>query len=405
MARKTLVDADIRRIRPTDKQFKIKDANGLLLLVMPSGTRLWRYRYEIGGKESMCSLGAYPEVSLADARKARDEMRKLVKQGVSPVQHRKVVARLLAAQTENSFEAVAREWMRSKKKWRASYRKQVETILGNDVFPTIGSMPMDKVTAADIREIIKRKAASDATTVAHLIRQWCVAIGHYAIADGKAEVNVAASLKGLIEVKPRTHHNPLTEADIPVFIERLNQEQGTESVRLALRLLLLTFVRPGEVRCAEWHEFDLTKKLWTIPAARMKKGREHMVPLSSQVIKLLARLREINKHPRLLFPNVRDSKRPMSPTTLNRFLERIGYGGIFSAHGFRATASTILNSQGYNPDVIERQLAHLDPSLTRRSYNRSDYMHDRTSMMKGWADHIDSLVKKKAASKAAPKKR
>ena len=245
MPRKTLVDVEIRGFKPAAKSYKKKDSNGLWLHIEPNGSKLWRYRFKLNGKESMCSLGDYNKgVTLADARKVRDAMRQLVVQGINPSSHRKALRHQSEADAESSFESVARAWMRSKKKWRASYRKQVETVLGKEVFPVIGTKPMDKVTAADLRGIIKPIDERGAPTIALLIRQWSVAIGHYAIADGKAEFNAAASLKGLFEVKERKHHEPLTEVDIPVFIARLDQGLGTESVRIALRLLLLTFVRP-----------------------------------------------------------------------------------------------------------------------------------------------------------------
>lgn len=391
MARTTLVDADIRRIKSADKPQKIKDSNGLFLLVSPSGSKLWRYRFEVGGKESMCSLGAYPDVSLAAARQARDEMRKIVKQGVSPAHHKRETIRRAAAQSSNSFEAVARKWMARQPDWRDSYRKQVEKGLSVEVFPVIGAKPFDQVTAGDIRGILDPIIDRDARAVAKLIQLWCTAICHFAILEGKAQVNVASSLKGYFKAKKRAHHNPLNERDIPEFLKRLAKGAGTESVRIALQLLLLTFVRPGELRCAAWSEFDLKHRIWTIPAPRMKKNREHVVPLSKQVVELLNRLRKIESHKTLLFPNVRDANRHMSPTTLNRYLERLGYSGKFSAHGFRATASTILNAKLYPADAIEWQLSHMDRDLTRRSYNRAEYMPERTKMMQEWADFVLEL--------------
>lgn len=275
--------------------------------------------------------------------------------------------------------------------WRDSYRTQVEKTLNTEVFPVIGGKQFDQVTAGDLRGILDPIIDRDARAVAKLIQLWCTAICHFAILEEKAQVNVASSLKGYFKAKRRTHHKPLNEKEIPVFLNRLADGAGTESVRIALQLLLLTFVRPGEIRCAAWSEFDLENQIWTIPAPRMKKNREHVVPLSKQAVVLLNRLREIEPHKTLLFPNVRDGSRHMSPTTLNRYLERLGYGGKFSAHGFRATASTILNAKLYSPDAIEWQLSHMDRDLTRRSYNRAEYMPERTAMMQEWADFVFGL--------------
>ena len=391
MARTTLVDADIRRLKSADKPRKIKDSNGLYLLVSPSGSKLWRYRFELGGKESVCSLGAYPEVSLAAARQARDSMRQLVKQGANPAHHKREAARHASAQSSSSFEAVARKWMGRQPDWRDSYRRQVEKTLATEVFPVIGAKQFDQVTAGDLRGILDPIIDRDARSVAKLIQLWCTAICHFAVLEEKAVVNVASSLKGYFKAKKRTHHKPLNEKEIPVFLSRLANGAGSESVRIALQLLLLTFVRPGEIRCAVWSEFDLEQRIWTIPAPRMKKNREHVVPLSAQAVALLERLREIEPHKTFLFPNVRDGKRHMSPTTLNRYLERLGYGGKFSAHGFRATASTILNAKLYPPDAIEWQLSHMDRDLTRRSYNRAEYMPERIAMMQDWADYVFGL--------------
>ena len=394
MAKKILVDADIRRLKPEGKTYRVKDTHGLYLFVEPTGSRLWRYRYKLGGKESMCSLGKYPHVSLQEARRLRDEMRVLVKRGVSPSDARRQKQLDSLPDPVRSYRAVAQRWVAEQvehKDWRPSYLRQVVGTLEKEVFPVLGEKQFDQVSPTDFRNLLAPIRDRDAKTVAKLIQQWCVAIGHYGVLHGYAEVNTAASLRGFIKTKPKSHHKPLSEADLPVFFQRVNSGVGSELVRLAVLLLAHTFVRPSELRCAVWSEFDFGSALWVIPGARMKKGREHRVPLTAQTVAMFERVRTMKLHRTLLFPNIRDRDRPMSPTTLNRYLERLGYGGKFSAHGFRATASTLLNSWGVMSDAIELQLAHVDKNLTRRSYNQADYMQERRAMMARWSDYLQSV--------------
>lgn len=393
MAGKPLTDVQIRSAKPMAKDYRLPDQFGLFLLVKRQGSKLWRFRYSFNGKDALCSLGPYPEVSLLEARDERDRLRKLVRQGVRPTENRRQ-ANEQTVDPSRSYRAVAVAWVKEQaehKEWRPAYKRQVMGTLEKEVFPKVGDKLFAQVTPTDFREILVPIRDRDAKTVAKLIQQWCVAIGNYGVVHGYAEFNTTAAIRGLIKTKPKTHHRPLSAAELPAFFRQVSSDRGTESVRLAVLLLAHTFVRPSELRCAVWAEFNFEEKMWVIPANRMKKGREHKVPLTPQVILMLERLRAMGLHKKLLFPNIRDRDRPMSPTTLNRYLERLGYGGKFSAHGFRATASTLLNTWGLPADAIELQLAHVDKNLSRRSYNQAEYIGERRAMMVRWSDYLEEM--------------
>jgi integrase len=388
-----ITDTRIRNAKPSEKPFKLIDSHGLHIEVRPSGAKLWRYRFRIDGNETMCALGSYPEVSLADARAARDEARKLVRQGKNPAHHRRALRAAQISENANSFEAIAREWVaQHQAKWTPYYLRQVEAFMGADVFPYIGALPIRSVTAAHLLEIIKR-VEKRAPTVALLIRQWCSAVFRYAVATLRADADPAAALKGALS-RPRVEHRkPLQREDIPSFFKSLQKSGSFPATSIAMRLLMLTFVRPVELRAAEWSEFDLKHAEWRIPAAKMKMRTEHIVPLSTQAIGLLQELKTITGGSRFLFPNHRRPKTFMADATLNRTLERMGYGGKFSAHGFRATASTMLNEMGFSPDWIERQLAHKERNQVRAAYNQAQYLDERRRMVQTWADLLENLSK------------
>ena len=384
-----LTDTGIRNAKPQAKAYKLPDGGSLFLLVTPTGSKLWRFRYRIAGAENLYAIGDYPAVSLQQARELRDAARRLVKEGIHPARHRKASRLVTATEAANTFEAVAREWIaQNRDHWSAYYCQQVETILAADVFPRIGGLPI----AAHLLGILKDIQKRDAPSIALLVRQWASAVFRYAVATLRADADPAAALRGAVR-KPKTQHKrPLSQKELGLFLDRLDASQSGLPVSTALRLLLLTFVRPGELRGARWAEFDLDAAEWRIPADRMKMGEPHVVPLSRQAVKLLRQLKaEAGGRPQL-FPNLRDPKRDMSPTTLNRALERMGYGGHFSAHGFRATASTLLNELGYRPDVIERQLAHRERNKVRASYNQASYMPERKKMMQEWANYLDAAT-------------
>lgn len=391
-----LTDTKIRNAKAGDKPVRLLDGNGLYLELRPTGAKLWRYRYRIGGKENLFALGEYPHVGLGDARAEREKARKLVKQGIHPAHNRQAQRAVQAADNANTFEAVAREWVEKKRLgWTAYYVRQVEGFLKADVFPYIGPLPLRGVTPAHLLAIVRRVESRGAATVALLVRQWCSAIFRYAVATLRADSDPAAALRGAIPRPKTAHRKPLARADIPRFMRALEDYGGYRTTVIALRLALLTFVRTVELRAAQWTEVDLERAEWRIPAERMKMREPHIVPLSRQAVDLLRELNTLTGGQRWLFPNYRRPSTCMTATTLNRALERMGFNGKdsvgFSAHGFRATASTILNELGYRPDVIERQLAHKERNTVRASYNRAEYLAERQHMMQEWADLVDSM--------------
>lgn len=394
-----LTDAKIRNTKAADKPLKLTDGGGLYLEIRPTGTKLWRLRYRIDGKENVFAIGGYPEIGLADARDAREKAKPLIRQGIHPSHNRQAERLANSAANANTFEAVAREWIKKKSpSWTPYYLRQVERFMVADVFPFVGKLPIRSVSAAHLLEILNRIEGRGAATVALLVRQWSSAVFRYAVATLRADADPAAALKGAIQ-RPRVqHHKPLTREQIGEFAKALEQYGGYRATVIALRLMLLTFVRTVELRKAEWIEFDLDRAEWRIPAERMKMREPHIVPLSTQAVALLRELATHTGGRRQLFPNLRNPNECMTATTLNRALERMGFNGKdsigFSAHGFRATASTMLNEMGYRADVIERQLAHAERNKVRASYNQAEYLDERRQMMQAWADDIDMNISK-----------
>ena len=389
-----LSDTKIRNAKACKTRLKLTDGNGLYLVVTPKGSKLWRYRYRISGKENVFALGEYPSIGLSEARTQRSAARELVKQGIHPSHHRRKARVAHLAENANTFEAVALEWLEKKKSsWTPSYARQVERFLSADVFRYVGTLPIRTVTAAQLLEIVRRVEARGAETVALLLRQWTSAIFRYAVATLRADQDPAAALRGAIHRPKTRHHKPLSRDQIGKVLQALQKYAGAPTTIIAMRLMLLTFVRTKELREAEWCEFDFDRSEWRIPAERMKKRQQHIVPLSRQSLELLHELFTHTGNQRLLFPNFRNPSVCMTATTLNRALERMGFNGKgtagFSMHGFRATASTILNELGFRPDVIERQLAHVERNKTRASYNQAEYLEERRLMMQEWADLVD----------------
>jgi integrase len=411
-----LTDSQIRNAKPDEKPVKLTDSGGLYLEVRPTGAKLWRYRYRIAGKENVFAVGEYVQAPsgetkeqtqsrrnagmliLAEARARREECRALVKQGIHPAHHRQAVRMEQSARNADTFEAVAREWIAKKKPgWTPHYLRQVERFLEADVFPYVGHLPIRNVTAAHLLEIVRRVEGRGAETVALLVRQWASAVFRYAVATLRADADPAAALKGAIHRPKIEHRRPLTHDEIRAFTKALDGYAGYRTTVIALRLMLLTFVRTVELRGALWREIDLDRAEWRIPAERMKMREPHIVPLSRQGVELLRELHTHTGGRGMLFPNYRNPKTCMTATTLNRALERMGFNGKdsigFSAHGFRATASTILNEIGFRPDVIERQLAHAERNKVRASYNQAEYLEERRAMMQQWADLTDEMAK------------
>jgi integrase len=411
-----LTDATIRNSKPAEKPYKISDAAGLYLLIKPNSKKLWRLKYRIDGTENVYAIGEYCEAprgetnaeriirkasarfTLTEARQEREHCKGLIKQGIHPAHNRRAEKAKRAAENATTFAAVALEWIETKKPhWTPDYLRQVERFLAADVIPYIGAMPVRSVTAAHLLEVVRRVEKRGASTVALLVRQWSSAIFRYAVATLRADADPAAALKGAIHRPKIEHHKPLSRGQIADFMKALDSYGGYRTTVIALRLMLLTFVRTVELRAARWEEIDLGRAEWRIPAERMKKREQHLVPLSLQAAELLRELHSYTGGRVFLFPNYRNPKACMTATTLNRALERMGFNGKdgigFSAHGFRATASTILHEIGFRPEVIERQLAHAERNKVRASYNQAEYLLERRAMMQEWADLTDVIAK------------
>ncbi|MDH5231335.1 MAG: tyrosine-type recombinase/integrase [Gammaproteobacteria bacterium] len=387
-----LTEVLIKKAKPKDRQYKMADGRGMYLLITPAGKKYWRMKYRYSGKEKVYSIGVYPEVKLADARKERDRAKKLLKKHQDPVESRREEKRQVAVNHENVFEVVAREWHEQKKEaWSEDHAKQVLKSLENEVFPHIGSRPIAEIDAPTIIEVVRKVEKRGALDVASRILQRIKAVFRYAIISKipGVLVNPAADLSEILKSRPVIHRPALAENDIPDFFERLNNYDGHEATKLALELVILTFVRSSELRGARWEEFNFDRLEWRIPAERMKMNKEHIVPLSRQSVAVLEKLKPLTAKHDLLFPGQNKRDVPISENTLLYAMYRMGYHSRATVHGFRATASTILNENGFNSDVIERQLAHYERNKVRAAYHRSEYLADRKDMMQWWGDFLD----------------
>jgi integrase len=395
-----LTDIAIKGAKPREKPYKLADEGGLFMLVTPKGGRWWRLKFRVDGKEKLLSLGVYPDVSLKDARQRRDNLRQQLASGVDPGAQRKA-QKVAGADT---FEAVAREWFaKFSTNWAKTHSDKIIRRLESDIFPWLGSRPVGQITAPELLTCLRRVESRGALDTAHRAHQNCGQIFRYAIATGRAERDPAADLRGALPPVNGGHFATITDpAAIAALLRAIDGYEGTFVGRCALRLAPLVFVRPGELRGAEWTEFDLDKAEWRIPAERMKARVVHIVPLSTQALAILRELQPLTGSGRYLFPSLRTPARPMSENTINGALRRLGYGGNqMTGHGFRSMASTLLNEQGWNRDAIERQLAHGERDEVRAAYNYAQHLPERRKMMQSWADYLDSL---RAGSNIVPLK-
>lgn len=369
------------------------DGGGLFLLVQPNGCKWWRYKYRFAGKEKLLALGAYPEVSLADARERHDQARKVLAAGRDPGEAKKAAKRQAIIRHENNFEAIAREWHGKRSHtWTEKYALSSLRRLQADVFSKIGERPIAEITTAemlDVLRLIERRGAHD---LAHRVQQLCGQIFTYAIVTGRAERNPVNDLRGALTPVVKKHNAYLRADQLPEFLKKMADYDNPQT-RLAMKFLLLTFVRTGELRGALWSEFDIKKAEWRIPAERMKMRDPHIVPLSKQALAVLEELKPISGHWEYVFPNQHKPRGQMSENTILYALYRMGYHSKLTGHGFRGTASTILNEHGFAPDVIERQLAHAERNGVRKAYNHAQYLPERRKMMQWWADYLDGIQK------------
>lgn len=400
-----LTDIAIRSAKPKDKPYKLADEKGLFLLVSPNGQRYWRFKYRFDGKEKLLALGVYPEVTLKEAREKRDAARKQVAADVDPGEHRKAVKTARIASAENSFEVIAREWFAKHcPNWAKTHSDKIIRRFENDVFPWIGKRPIAQITAPELLTVLRRIESRGTLDTAHRALQNSGQVFRYAIATGRAERDPSGDLRGALPPVKQNHFASITDPKaIGELLRAMDSYRGSFIAKCALRLAPLVFVRPGELRKAEWTEFNLDAAEWRIPGARMKKGQMHIVPLSTQALAILRELHPLTGDGRYVFPSVRTNKRPMSDNTVNGALRRLGYkGDEMTAHGFRSMASTILNEQGWHRDAIERQLAHAERNAVRAAYNYAEHLPERRRMMQAWADYLDSLAKGAAVLPMTP---
>lgn len=379
--------------KPRDKAFKLSDGGGLYLLINPNGSRYWRLKYRFAGKEKLLAVGVYPEVTLAKARSSREEAKKLLSEGKDPAQERKMDKLSRQIEVESSFEAIAREWHKRRfDNWSVSYREEMMRTFEKDVFPFIGHRPIKDIKPLELLDVLSKLEERGATEKARKVRQRCGEVWKYAVITGRADYNPAPDLASALVPHEKEHYAFLTKEELPDFLSTLETYSGSILVKIAMKLTMLTGVRPGELRKAEWSEFDFEKCLWNVPKERMKMKRPHMVPLSRQVLVLLNQLRPITSINSLLFPGRNDPKKPMSDMALTVLVRRLGYAGRVTGHGFRHTMSTILHEQGFNSAWIELQLAHVDKNSIRGTYNHAQYLDGRREMMQWYADYLDSLA-------------
>lgn len=397
-----LTAVQVKNAKPREKAYKIADERGLYLLVNPNGSKLWKLKYRFAGIEKKLSLGAVSEVSLAAARDAREEARKQLANNIDPGILKNSIKRSKKLAAENSFEAIAREWhAKFTSKWTKEHGERILIRLEQNIFPWIGKRPIKEVTAPEILSALLRVEKRGAVETAHRISQICGQIFRYGIVTARAERNPAADLRGALAPVKQKHHASITDpVEVGKLLRVINDYRGSYVTKCALQLAPLFFVRPGELRHAEWDEFDFEKAEWRIPAEKMKMRVQHLVPLCSQAIILLQQLYAYTGDGKYLFPSVRSSKRPMSENTVLGALRRLGYTtDEMTGHGFRSMASTLLNEKGWNRDAIERQLAHAERNNIRAAYNYAEYLPERRTMMQWWADYLDTLTQQSSINK------
>lgn len=390
-----LSDITIRNTKPGPKPAKLFDERGLFLLVTPTGGKWWRLKYRFEGKEKLLSLGTYPDVGLKDARERRDSARKQLADGIDPSHSRKAQKSLRLEQVANSFEAVSREWYEKySSSWVEAHGSRIIRRLERDIFPHVGSRPIGDITPPELLQVIRRIEDRGALETAHRALSNCGQVFRYAIATGRAARDPAADLRGALPPVRGEHFAAVTEpTQVAPILRAIDAYRGSLIVSCALRLAPLVFVRPGELRGAEWSEIDLDAAEWRIPAARMKMGIDHVVPLARQAVAILREIHPLTGAGRYVFPSARTNTRPMSDNAILAAMRRMDIPKEeMSGHGFRAVARTLLDEAlGERVDLIEHQLAHQVKDVNGRAYNRTAHLPARREMMQRWADYLDNL--------------
>ena len=390
-----LTDAQIKAFRPSEdgKPVKLADGQGLFLMVMPNGSKYWRYHYRFAGKQKTLALGVYPEITLKQARTKREDARRLLDQNTDPGLQKQVDKLNASASNATTFELIAREWHASAShEWSQDHADRVLASLETHIFPFLGELPISQIKPMQLLAVLQKVERAGKIDTALRLKQRCASIFDLAVRTERCDTNPVAPLSKTLRTQQSTPRKALHQDDLPDFLKRLASFDGNKQTALMMELALLTFTRVGELSQARWEEIDFDKALWTIPPEHRKLQEKfkntappHLVPLSTRAIAVLRSMEEISGGREHIFPNRNDPRRSMSPETLRRALHSMGYKGKADVHGFRATASTILNEAGFNPDAIERQLSHVETNKVRAAYNRAEYMEERVKMMEWWA--------------------
>jgi len=387
-----LTDRKIKQLKPKEKPYKVTDERGLVILVHPNGRKYWRLQYRFNKKQKSYAIGVYPDISLKSARLQRDEARLLISKGIDPVENRKQKTAKTAGQY--SFESLAAEWMSSNRGWSENYRKDVKQRLNSHVIPLIGNKNINEIKRDDLIQIIERikQLQLHSDTIKKIFRH-TASVMNYAIAHGSCERNLVNDILPLLPSgDPVKHRVALKKEELPLFLRKLENYGGRYETIVALKLLIWTAARPGEVQQAMWQDFDLENASWTIPAERIKMRREHTFPLPHQAINALKQLQGVTGYHQYLFPvqsNRRSKNGYMSENTMKKAIKAMGFDA--DAHGMRSTFSTLMNESGFNPDAIEAQMAHKVGGQIRNIYNRAQYLDERREIIQAWADYLDNL--------------
>lgn len=392
----SLTNTKISTAKPHQKPYKLADSGGLYLYITSTGSKYWRLKYRLNGKEKVHAIGVYPAVTLSEARNERDAAKKLISNGLDPVTEKRAKQEADKYKGANTFEAVAERWIAARN-WGPSYRESIEATFNRNIYPRIGKVPVADITASTLLTALRPMESRGALELLSRTRRWCSEVLRYAIGEGLREDDPATYIRNVLKKNEGKHYPHLDHKQLGEFMRKLYDYSGRPESRLAVTLLIHTAVRTGELRGAKWEEFDLEAKQWTIPAERMKSRRKnphpHIVPLSRQAIRLLEELKQHTGYSDYLFPN--HGKYPFaSENMINVVIHRLGYKGKLVGHGFRATFSTIANESGrWNADVIEAALAHKGVNAIRAIYNRATHLPERIKLMQWWSDTLDAAQK------------
>lgn len=394
-----LKDTTVKSLKSMERPYKMGDSGGLYIYVQPNGSKYWRYKYRFAKREKVLSLGKYPSVSLLEAREKRDQAKKLLSNRSDPSELKKRLRSNIEGLFGNTFEIITLEWMQNKQNsWTNGHYMSIKRILEVNVFPQIGSRPLSNITAPELLTMIRKVEERGALTLTRKILASCGQIFRYAIATGRAERNPCPDLKGALISQPNnSHYKHLADQDLKLFLDQLDSSSLHLQVKLAIKLLQLTFVRTNELTLAKWGEINFEKGEWRIPASRMKKGEQLLVPLSKQSIEVLKSLKEISRSKEFIFPALKNPSKAMTSKLILKGIYALGFKSKTTAHGLRASASTILNENGFRVEVIEYQLAHTERNKVRAAYNHAQYLSERKEMMNWWGNYLEGIKGKPIA--------